>query len=163
MKKLAALLGIAFILTASTYPAFAFGKGMWGGGHHMMGGGPCSNMQGIDLNTTLTEEQKESLARLKKEFYDATADMRNEVANKKVDLRTLMRAPAPDKERVMALQKEIHRIKGKIAEKRMEYILETRKVAPESNLQAGMGCGMGGRGMGHGFGGGGFGQGNCNY
>jgi hypothetical protein len=62
-------------------------------------------------------------------------------------MRTLMNTSNPDETQVMALQKEIHDLKGKVAEARIKYQLEARKINPDARLGWGHGKGGSGRHM----------------
>ena len=106
--------------------------------------------------------------KLYQRFYDDTTQLRDEIRAKSAELDTILNSPNPDAERAKALQKEISDLRAKIAQNRINFELEERKIAPESGFGrgysrdyghhmgdygSGMGYGhhVGGPGMGHGW------------
>jgi zinc resistance-associated protein len=152
MKRLIALLGILVLVGAIAVPVLAHGPG-WGRGPHMgWGGGPgygkCEDYGPGAAN--LTDEQQTQLDSLNKKFYDETAQIRNEMWTKSRELSALLNSPNPDADKARALQKEITGLKAQLAEKRLNFELEERKIAPGARY--GYGRGYGG-GYGHHMGG----------
>jgi zinc resistance-associated protein len=182
MKKLITLFGILVLVGAIAVPVLAHGPGWGRGGHMGWGGGPGQEYCG-DYGpgaSNLTEEQRTKLDTLNKKFYDETAQLRNEMWTKSRELSTLLNSPNPDAEKARALQKEITGLRAQLAEKRLDFELEERKIAPDTRYGSGYGRGYGqgygrgyGRGYGHHMGGyghhmggsgphmGGYGQGGC--
>ena len=154
MKKLVTVLGIVLLVGVMAYPVFARG---WG-----YGGGPGYCWQGQGGQTALTQEQQSKLNSLDQKFFDETASLRNNIWSKQNEMSVLLNGENPDPAKLQALQKEINVLKNQMAEKRLEYRLETRKVAPDNTYGRGYGRGMGygGRG-GYGMGRGGYGPGSC--
>lgn len=162
MKKVLTLGGVALLIAALALPAFARGPG-WGGGPGGRGGGPaydCPNYGPAGAN--LTDEQRNQLTELNKKFYDSTAQLRNQLWAKRGEFQTLMSSPNPDPAKAGALQKELSDLQAKMAQERLNYSLEERKINPDARFGAGYGRGSGrggygrgqGCGMGPGFGGG---------
>ena len=58
-------------------------------------------------------------------------------------MNTLLNAPDPDAEKAKALQKEIIDLRGKMAEKRLDFRLEARKINPDARFGRGYGKGYG--------------------
>ncbi|MGD2127411.1 MAG: periplasmic heavy metal sensor [Desulfobacteraceae bacterium] len=154
MKKTVAIVGILLLVAAIAAPVMAHGPG-WGRGGHMRGnwgGGPgyCAQYgQGYD---TLTEEQRAELDKLHRKFYEETAPLRNEIWAKRGELNALLSSPNPDAEKAKALQKEISDLKAKMAEKRMDTVLEARNINPDAPYGKGWGYGRHMRGYGPGMG-----------
>jgi len=163
MKKLVIVLGSLMLIAAIAYPAFAHGPG-WGRGHHMMGawgGGPgCSADYERDYGN-LTPEKRTQLDDLNKKFNDDTATLRNELWTKSEELGTLLNTSNPDEGKLKALQKEISELRAKLSEKRLDYELEARKIAPEGTYARGYGRGYGGHMRGYGHHRGDYGPGSC--
>jgi zinc resistance-associated protein len=171
MKRLAVILGSVMLVGAIAYPVFAWGPGM-GRGQGMTGywgGGPGScwrNDRGYD---NLTQEQQSALGQLNEKFSNETAPLRTEIRAKSYEMNTLLNAPDPDAEKAKALQKEIIDLRGKMAEKRLDFQLETRKINPDARFGGGYGKGYGRHmkgygpraGMGYGRHMEGYGQGPC--
>lgn len=162
MKRLTMILGCVILVAAIAYPVLAWGPG-WGRGHHMMGyeRGPGYGWQGGGDYGSLPQEQRTQLDNLHQKFYDDTAALRNEIRAKSGELDTLLNTSNPDPEKLRALQKEVSDLKGKMAEKRLDFELEARKVAPDARLGRGYDQGYG-PGMGYGrHHMGGYGPGGC--
>ena len=155
MKTLIALFGILVLVGAIAVPVMAHGPG-WGRGHHMgWGGGPGQGYCG-DYGPgagNLSEEQRTQLDNLNKKFYDETARLRNEMWTKSRELNDLLNSPNPDADKARALQKEITGLRAQLAEKRLNFELEERKIAPDARYGYGYGRGYG-KGYGWGYGGG---------
>ena len=173
MKRVAVVIGIILLAGLIAYPVFAHGPG-WGGGrgHHMMGNrgpgpGYCWQYGGGYAN--VTPEQQSKLDELYQNFYNETNNLKNEIWSKSRELNTLLDSPDPDIEKAKALQKEISDLRSKMAEKRLDFQLETRKINPDARFGAGYGKGYGRHmrgygpraGMGYGKLMGGYGQGPC--
>jgi zinc resistance-associated protein len=167
MKRLIALFGILVLVGAVAVPVLAHGPG-WGRGPNMgWGGGPGQGYCG-DYGPgagNLTEEQQTQLDTLNKKFYDETSQLRNEIWTKSRELSALLDSPNPDADKARALQKEIAGLRAQLAEKRLDFELEERKIAPDARYGYGYGRGYG-KGYGHHMGGyghhmGGYGPGGC--
>lgn len=171
MKRLVTLLGIVVLVGAVAVPVVAHGPN-WGKGHHMMGSrGDCpgyGTQHGPGYGS-LTEEQRTQLDKLHQKHHDETARHRNEIWTKSRELNTLLNSPNPDTEKAKALQKEISDLRAQLAEKRLNFKLEERKIVPEARFGKGYGKGgyyghhMRGHGPGMGYGHhmGGYGPGYC--
>ena len=169
MRKTLTIVGTMLLVAVIAVPVLAHGPG-WGRGRHMMGywgGGPGYCWQYGRGHENLTEEQRSQLDGLHQRFYDETAQLRNEIWSKKAELNTVLNSSNPDAEKARALQKEISDLKAKMAEKKINFELEVRKIAPE--IRSGRGYGRGyrshmrgyGPGMGYGRHMGGYGPGGC--
>ncbi|MFC1885408.1 hypothetical protein ACFL2O_11665, partial [Thermodesulfobacteriota bacterium] len=91
--------------------------------------------------------------------------LRNEIRTKKGELNALLNEKEIEEEKVRALNQELSALKAEMADKRLQYRIESQKIAPG----AGYGQGWGKRGSNRGFGPGkgygrhmrGNGQGGC--
>jgi zinc resistance-associated protein len=138
------------------------------------GWGRNANCPGFN-QLNLTPEQKTKFSELQEKQWKETVSLRNEMQTKRLELRTLWAASNPDKDKILAKQKELNDLRDKMQAKATDFRLETRKnLTPEQAAQIGpCGQGMGfggpcGRGMGGGwkmgrggFGGPGGGYGPC--
>ena len=157
MKKLVMGLGVFLLIGFMAYPAFARGPG-WGGGcpGWGAGGGPgggsgyCWRNQGNVSN--LSPEQQQKLNELDQKFFNETATLRNNIWNKQTEMSLLLNGENPDTAKLQTLQKEIIGLKGQMAEKRLSYTLEARKIAPQATYGGGYGRGRGGYGANRGGG-----------
>ncbi len=151
MKKWITVLGVFLLVGFTAYPAFARGPGWgggcpgWGpGGGQASGPGYCWRNQGA--SPTLTPEQQQKLNSLDEKFFNETSTLRNNIWQKQNEMTLLLNTEKPDAEKLRALQKEINGLKAQMGEKRLNYRLETRKVAPEGTYGGGYGRGRGGYG-----------------
>lgn len=152
MKKIVAIVASFLLILAVAIPLFAHHPG-WGRGHHMMGywtGGPGYCYQYGRGYDNLTEEQRGQLDKLHKQFHDATARLRNEIRAKQAELNMLLSSPNPDAEKAKALQKEFSDLRAKLAQKRITFELEVRKLAPKGHYGRGYSRGFGWHRGGHG-------------
>ena len=155
MKKLLTILGILLLVGAFAIPVLAHGPG-WGRGHHMMGdwgSGPEYGSQDWRGSSTLSEEERTKLDQLNRDLYEETARLRNEILAMSTELDALLSEPNPDLEGVKALHREISDLRAKLAEKRINYELEARKVNPDAPSGRGYGRGYGRHMRGYGTGG----------
>jgi len=93
-----------------------------------------------------------------------TAQLRDEIRAKSAELNALLSSPNPDAEKAKALQKEISDLRARLAQSRINFVLEERKVTPYLRFSRGYnGHHMRGygHGMGHGWHMGGYGPGGC--
>jgi len=166
--KRAITLGIVFLLIgALAVPVLAKGpgKGRWDG-RGGAGTGPGWDAPQPGWAPALTEEQQAEVKALYQKHFEETLPMRNEIRAKRAEMRALLLAENLDEEKARAVQKEIQGIRTDLADKRLDLMLELRKIDPNLRFAGGPGFGTkghrkGGRGH-HGMGGyGGYGQGGC--
>ena len=145
MRKVLTTLGILVLVGLLVAPVLAHRSG---GGKNYGGYGPCW-YEGGDL----TDNQRAELEKLHRQYVDDTAKMREEIWNKSAELDTLLNSSNPDPKKAKGLQREISDLKAKMSDKRVDFELKARKIAP--NARSGRGYSKGyGRGYGHGHGGG---------
>jgi zinc resistance-associated protein len=171
MKRWLIALGILLLVGFIAYPVMA--RGPWGWDHHPRGyggGGPGSCWDRGADNENLTDEQKTQLDNLHKAFYEETSPLRDRLWTKHAELNEVMNAPTPDADKAMSIQREINDLRAKMAEARIKFELEARKINPDDRYGKRWGKGYGrhmkrfgyGPGMrGYGPGMGGEGQGSC--
>lgn len=151
MKRAMTVLGIVLLAGVVAVPVLARGPG-WGRGPHMMGywgEGPGYCWGYGRGNANLTDDQRDQLDEVHKRFYDETSKLRDEIRTKSADLAVLLDSTDPDAEKARALQKEISELRTKLAEERVNFQLETRKIDPDAQFGPGYGRGFGpGRGRG---------------
>ncbi len=136
-------------------PGYGGGNGMHGGGQGMRGGG-CpgwgAGAQGWAGND-LTEEQVQKLDAERQAFFNATADLRNGIHEKRLAIKAEMAKAEPDRAALMDLQKSLSDLRSQMDERRIDHMLAMRKIAPDFKGGYGaMGKGRHGRGMGRGMG-----------
>ena len=144
MKKLVTVLGVLLLVGVMAYPVFARGSG-WGrgcsGGGQGNGPGNCWRDQGG--NPALAPEQQKELNSLDQKFSNDTSALRNNIWNKQNEMTQLLNGENPDTAKLQTLQKELSTLKSQMADKRLAYKLETRKVAPQGAYGGVYGSGYG--------------------
>ena len=166
MKKLIMTLVAVIAVTAFAASAFAFGPG-WGRGH---GGGPCYGGDITALSElNLTAEQTAKTNALREAHLKDIKPLQDKMFSKRGDLKLLWLQTNPDKNKIIAVQKEIRTLRDQMQDKMTSYRLDVLKVlTPEQQeklkslkMRRGFGPGMGGRGWhgGPGYHGGGPGMG----
>jgi len=161
MKKTMMIMGALFLVAAIAYPVLAWGPG-WGGMHRAMGwgNGPMYGGNSGYGYGTLDREQATKLDQLRQDFFKDTTDLRNELWNKSRELGSVLNSENPDKGKAEALQNEISGLRTKLAQKRLDFQLETRRIVPNTERGEGYGPGYGRGMMGYGPG---YGQGRMGY
>jgi Spy/CpxP family protein refolding chaperone len=151
MKGIIRIMGVALLITAMAVPAFAWQRGM-GRGKGMRGPG-YSECPVINL----TDEQKTQIQEIHKKYLDETSGIRDEMMKKSIDLRSVLNSSEPDAKKARAIQKDISDLRAKLAQARIDYMIDAKKICPDARF--GRIGGMTGMGkFGPGFGPGRFGQ-----
>ena len=149
MKTIFAVVGILALLT---FPILAMAQGWEMGMHHGMGSGP-SWMGRWASGLNLSNDQMQKLEALHEKFLKETISMRNDLALKEVELRTLWLQTTPEEGKILAKEKEINALRAQIQEKGTKYLLEGRKVlTPEQQAKVTTFFMGGGFGSHHGMG-----------
>jgi Spy/CpxP family protein refolding chaperone len=178
MNKLGKIIVIAAIIGMVGYAATSFagwGRG-WGGGGYCQGQGGGWGQRGSGSAApgnqgNLSDQDIDKLQKERQTFFEDTREMRENLYQKELELRSEMAKQDPDVNKAVALQKEVSELEGQLSQKRVEQRLKMQKENPD--LFAGRGYGMGrgygkgGGGMGRGYGMGrgfqGCGGGGCQY
>lgn len=82
----------------------------------------------------LSEEQMKELEAERTEFRNATQDLHQELRSKMLALRSELAKKEPDAKTAMALQKEISTLNAELGQKRIEHLLEMKKIAPYGRM-----------------------------
>ncbi len=134
------------------YGPYNMGPGMMGPGYgYMMGpgmmgwGGHRGWSQDPD-DLGLSPQQEQQLESARNSFYQATADLRSQLDDQYAQLRQEFAKTNPDRSRVQDIQRTISKLEGQLAQKRLDFQLEARKIAPQ------LGEGYAGGGYGYGYG-----------
>jgi zinc resistance-associated protein len=106
-----------------------------GPGYGMGGDGNCpAGMNQLNL----TPEQKTKFGELQEKHWKETVSLRNEMQTKRLELQTLWTAPTPDKNKILAKQKELNELRDKMQAKATDFRLDIRKsLTPEQAAQMG--------------------------
>ncbi len=145
MRKIS-LIGACLLLLASAGLVMAGsggqgqGKG-YGSAHSPMGKGPGKLMaqahRGSHLSClNLSSEQSEKIAALREVHIKEITPLRTQLFNKRAELRLLWVQTEPDAQKIKALQKEIHELRGQIQEKNTDFRLSLlNALTPEQRTQ----------------------------
>lgn len=147
-KTIITILAIAVLTVAS----LSFAQG-WGRGAGI-GTGPCAfgNYPGAAVaGLNLTPEQTQKMQALRETHWKEIAPLQNELITKRIELRSLWSQPTPDREKILAKQKEVNVLREKIQEKATKHRLEMRQILTPDQ-QAKLGTTFGGFGAGPVFG-----------
>jgi zinc resistance-associated protein len=167
--KIMMVLAIAVVLGIGVTSFAGWGGRYWDSGYHM---GPAQMGPGYGMHRGWSDDPRgygypgyqgnlsdEDLARLDKErrdFYEATADLREALYQKELELSSELAKAEPDAKRAAGLQKEISSLESQLDQKRLDQRIKMRKDFPRFGYR-----GYGGMGMGRGMYGGGYGPGSC--
>ena len=160
------------ILTVVAFLGFgAYAFADWGMGPGMMGGwgnyGPGWHHEGHGYNSygnmmgNLNDDEIQEIYSQRNKFFKATENLREDIYSKQLELRSELTKKNPDSKKAVNLQGDISKLQAQLDQKRIDHMVEMRKINPN----AGRGF-MGYRGMGHGrmgYGGMGYGAGPGGY
>jgi Spy/CpxP family protein refolding chaperone len=158
--KITMILVIAAVLAMGVTSFAGWGRGNWGSGYPMgpyhMGSGYGMMHQdwgygGPGYQGDLSDEQIASLDKERRDFYDATADLREALYQKELELRSELAKPEPDAQKAAALQKAISDLEGQLDQKQVEHRIQMQKENPGFFAGSRRGYRYGGPGMGRGF------------
>ena len=140
-KKTLIITAVIFIAGAT----IAFAHGRWDdrGG---MGYGPGEHMRGGGYAGDLTDEQRAAVDAARDKFREETEPLRTQLRDKRTALRDAMDAETPDKEQIMALQKELSALESEFDQIAVQHRLEMRELLPDDYAGRGFGK-RGGRGF----------------
>ena len=112
---------------------YGHGGNMMGYGGQMMGPGYGGHMgwQGDRDDVGLSQEQAEQLEKARESFFRANRGLRDEIYDKSAQIRSELSKQDPDRGRLSDLQKELSQLESQFDQKRLDYQLEIRKIAPE--------------------------------
>lgn len=101
----------------------------------MRGMGNLQRRSGKGMGTAaLSEEQIEKIQEERTAFQTATQDLRMELQSKRLALQSELAKKEPDAKAAKSLQKEISALNAELAQKRIEHILEMKKITPYAGM-----------------------------
>jgi Spy/CpxP family protein refolding chaperone len=146
--------GIALFVSIAAVTAFAHGPG-WGRGggwgHH----GPGWHHRGDygqRYDDQMSKEEYKQWEQKREAFFTETQDLRANLYEKERELQNELTKSEPDAAKASGLQKEISELQSKLDQKRIDHMIEMRKL----NSNAGRGFSGGGPMLGYGPRGGGY-------
>jgi len=150
-----AIIGIVGLAATS----FA-GWGRGGGGYCQGQGSGPAGYQG-----NLSNEDLDKLNKQRQAFFEGTRELRENLYQKELELRSELAKKDPDAKRAAGLQGEISDLSSQMDQKRVDHRIKMQKENPDFfagrgyGMRRGYGKGGGGMGRGYGMGGGGMGRG----
>jgi len=155
MNKHVKIMVIIAIVGIVGYAATSFAGWGRGGGGNCWGQGGGYGQRGFGsagpgYQGDLNDQDIDKLNKERQAFFESTRQLRENLYQKELELRSEMAKQEPDVNRAVALQKEVSEIEGQLAQKRVEHRLKMQKENPD--FFAGRGWGKGPRGMGRGYG-----------
>jgi hypothetical protein len=157
IAKTVTVLAIVGIVGFSTTSFAGWGRG---GGGNCRGQGSGWGQRGVGpsgYQGNLSDEQVTRLNKERQAFFEETRNLRENLYQKELELRSELAKEDPDAQKPADLQAEISDLTAQLDQKRIDHRVKMQKENPE--FFAGRGYGKGGRGMGRGFYGKGMGRG----
>ncbi|WP_022667758.1 Spy/CpxP family protein refolding chaperone [Desulfospira joergensenii] len=151
-KSMMLIISIAAIALMTTN-AFSWGHGK---GRARMGGDCPRYMDSAWQD--LTQDQQAQLKALRQQFIDDTYEQRASMASIRNEMRMMMETSQPDRDRLLDLSAQLADLRKELGEKRIDFQLAAKTIAPELRMAMGFGMGHGGYGRHGGKGGLGFGD-----
>ena len=147
-----------FAIAATSFAGWGRGGGRGSGGNCWGPGGGYGpkGYGGQGYQGNLSDEELSKLTQERQAFFEATSDLREQLYQKELELRSELAKPEPDAKKAAGLQKEISGIESELDQKRLDHRIKMRKNFPQLGFR-GQGYGRGGRGMGRGM----YGGGDC--
>jgi Spy/CpxP family protein refolding chaperone len=166
MKKVYVVLAVVmFVALATTVFAFGPGPGIMGkdGNGFHRGGDMGLGPMGFGSRLDLSSEQRAAMQQLMEKYRVDTQTLRDELIQKRTDLRAAYADPKASDAAILARQKEANTLMQKMRDKMVQLKLEQRKIfTPEQLVKMSEAAQQRqGKGPGRGFGGRGFGPGAC--
>ena len=162
MNNFAKALTVLAIAGIVGFAATSFAGWGRGGGSNCRGQGSGWGQRGYAPSGDQGNMSDEQITRLDKElqaFFEETRNLRENIYQKELELRSELAKEDPDAQRAAGLQAEISELTAQLDQKRIDHRIKMQKENPE--FFAGRGYGRGGRGMGRGFDDQGMGRGFC--
>jgi Spy/CpxP family protein refolding chaperone len=131
---------------------FKFGRGK---GHRFNGDGPRFDGRRLDRmaqHLNLTEAQQQQIKKIHESAREDSEDLRVEIQALRKKMQEQWQASKPDEGAILALQEEIHKLKGKLQEIRIQTRLDVFSILTAEQqeiMRSNMKMRRGGRG--HGF------------
>ena len=169
MKSFAKVVTVLAIAGIVGFAATSFAG--WGrGGGNCGGQGSGWGQRGVapsGYQGNLSEDQITRLDKERQAFFEETRNLRGNLYQKELELRSELAKAGPDAQKAGDLQAEVSNLTAQLHQKRIAHRIKMKKENPE--FFAGRGYGKGGRGMGRGSHGSGMGRrfhgqgGGCRY
>lgn len=116
------------------FGAYAFADWGMGYGHHGYGRGygGCGGSGHGYMMGDLSEDQIKKMDEQRGAFFKQTENLRQEIYKKELALQSEFAQENHDAKKAASLQKEISRLKAQIDQKRINHMIEMRKINPNA-------------------------------
>ena len=94
------------------------------------------------FDANLTDEQRQQLDAERQAFRESTQDLRQDIYQKRLELKAELAKREPDAKKASSIQKEISKLNSQMDQKRLDHVLRVKKINPGFTGD----CGRGGRG-----------------
>ena len=158
LGKIIVIMAIVGIVGLATTSFAGWGRGGSCGGWGQGSGWGHSGFGPSGYQNNLSDEQITRLETERRAFFEETRNLRENLYQKELELRSELAKADPDAQKASSLQAEISDLTAQLDQKRINHRIKMKKENPE--FFAGRGYGRGGRGMGLGFHGHGMGRGS---
>ena len=165
--KLVTILAIAGIVGFAATSFAGWGRGGGGNCRGQGSGWGQREFAPSDCRDNLSDEQMTRLDEKRRAFFEETRNLRENLYQKELELRSELAKADPDAQKAADLQAEVSNLTAQLDQKRIAHRIKMKKENPE--FFADRGYGKGGRGMGRGSHGSGMGRrfhgqgGGCRY
>lgn len=143
---------ILVVATVIGFGAYAFAHMDAGFGHHdwMHPGAGMHDYwygePGYGYSGDMSDQEIKALDQERKEFFQATEELRGDIYSKQLELRSELAKSDPDTKTALELQKKISDLEARLDQKRIEHLVKMRKLDPDVGREF-----MGGYHMGYGY------------
>jgi len=133
------LIMVLLIIVILAFGAYAFADWGMGYGNHGRGhydqGMHQRGWEGSGYGHMMGDMSKEQIMKLDKErdaFYKATEDLRQEIYQKELELRSELSRANPDAKKAASLQKEISELEARLNQKQIDHMIAVKKISPNA-------------------------------
>jgi hypothetical protein len=128
---------VAVLLGFSSFAFAGWGRGAGGGYGCGRGAGPDWQARGGHgpgscWRSELSDEDVQKLGQNRKAFWEATDNLRQQIYAKGLALEAELAQEKPDAPKAVTLQKEISKLEGDLAQKRIEHRLKMKEIHPNA-------------------------------
>ncbi|HDP26117.1 MAG TPA: periplasmic heavy metal sensor [Deltaproteobacteria bacterium] len=142
MKKITTLIGLLILTAFVAQPIFAHMTGEKDGKSSRHAGTKCwessretCREDSFERRTAhLTQEQRDQLRELRDAHQKLTDPIKDQLADKRTELRDALSAQEPDEARVRQLSTEISTLKTELDQTRTEHLLQVKKLVPDAEI-----------------------------
>ena len=147
--KVVGVLAIAGIVGFAATSFAGWGRGSGGNCWGQGGGWDQRDSGAPGYQSNLTDEQITRLDQERRAFFEETRNLRENLYQKGLELRSELAKENPDAQKASGLQAKVSELTAQLDQKRINHRIKMKKEHPE--FFAGRGYGWGGRSKGRGF------------